>query len=243
MLDSNVYDSLLDWNKPRIVRIENKIRDQLHNIKTNIMQIGKLLSDAKKILSHGKYKPWIEEIFGDELPYSTAYCYKKIYEELMDHPATVKVLPLTFLIHMTHSSFPDIIKKLINDNPEAFKQSDINKISDAFEAYKRNEIDLDEFKQQTKDQIQKGISIIEKDQIERINRNSKRSDLHCLKNSFRRINNNMQHFRKYFYILDQKGEINDSLYCEVIGDIEETIKGFQKLKDEINKHKDDKSNN
>ena len=101
-MDSNVYDSLLDWNKLRIVKIEKKIHNQLHNIKTNIMVIGELLSDAKKILSHGKYKPWIEEIFGDELPYSTASCYKKIYEDLRNHPDTVKVLPVSFLIHMNH---------------------------------------------------------------------------------------------------------------------------------------------
>ncbi len=53
----------------------------------------------------------------------------------------------------------------------------------------------------------------------------------------------MQYFRKNFYNLDEKGEINDSLYSEVISDIEDTIKGFHILKDEINKHKDEKSNN
>ena len=78
-------DGTIVMNPDRLLIIEDKIRNNIHSIKKNIVEIGKLLFIAKEKLHHGLFKKWIEVRFGEELPYSTANLYKNIYEQLVLH--------------------------------------------------------------------------------------------------------------------------------------------------------------
>ncbi len=108
-----VFDGLGDHNKKRIVDIEDRCRKLIEGIKKNVYQLGKALSEAKKILPHGKFQTWIKEAFGNTLSYPTAHNYMLIYNRFEKRPDVVQCLPLTHLLHMA-KSLPDeeIIKEI-----------------------------------------------------------------------------------------------------------------------------------
>ena len=64
-------------NPQQLPLIADEIRLKVGSIKRNIYDIGKLLTKAKKITDHGKFKEWIKENF--EFSYQTA---KQLYERL-----------------------------------------------------------------------------------------------------------------------------------------------------------------
>lgn len=123
-----VYQRLKEEEKKKILRIQVDIEGHLLTIKTHFFKIGRLLSQAKKILPHGTFQRWIEETFGEQLPYPTAACFKAIYEKFKDNERGLMLLPITLLQQMAQPTFPDEIIKLINDNPEAAKNADLEEI-------------------------------------------------------------------------------------------------------------------
>ncbi len=86
------------WRPKSVLRIETAIWKKLGGIKKNVYEIGRLLSEAKKIMTHGQYEPWIKDAFGDELPLSTASLYKQIYDRFKDRPDIVLKVPVTYLL-------------------------------------------------------------------------------------------------------------------------------------------------
>lgn len=156
-----VLQALKEGDRKQVLKIQIDIEGHLLNIKTHFFEIGKLLSRAKEILPHGTYQRWIEETFGDQLPYPTAACFKAIYERFKDQPQSVMLLPVTLLQQMAQPSFPDEIIKLINDNAEAFKNADFEEIKEAHGKFKSGEIDLSQFETLAAKQIKIGMEILE----------------------------------------------------------------------------------
>jgi len=72
---------------------------------------------------------------GGELPYSTAVLYKSIYECFEGNPKLVHRLPLSLLMIVKENGFPDEIKRLIAESPEAFEQADVNSFKEALQAF------------------------------------------------------------------------------------------------------------
>ena len=74
-----VRDSSITYqfHKVEMDRIVDKIRDGIHAIKVDKMEVGKLLYDAKELLDHGEFKPWIIETFGNELPLLNSHSLQK----------------------------------------------------------------------------------------------------------------------------------------------------------------------
>lgn len=79
-----VYDRLKPEQKRAILCIQVEIDQRLIDFKVGIFSIGRLLANAKAILPHGQFKPWVQETWGRELPYSTAACFKAVYEKFKD---------------------------------------------------------------------------------------------------------------------------------------------------------------
>lgn len=66
--------------------------------------------------------PWIETYFGNELPYSTAYFYIKIYEVFKDNPKAIDYIPTTNLLMITNKSFPEEIIIALKEHPETVEK-------------------------------------------------------------------------------------------------------------------------
>lgn len=156
----SVYESLKRKDQKTILRIQSEIDERLIQIKVNIYEVGKLLSRAKNVLKHGGFQRWIEETFGDELPYSTAACWKAIYVVFENNPKTVRLIPTNFLIKMKEKSFPEEILNLANENPEAFKEADLNALKRAYKEFKNDGFGLDDFVELAQKQIKIGMAIL-----------------------------------------------------------------------------------
>jgi hypothetical protein len=158
--DTPVFDLLDDDYQSRILKIEHQIQAELVTIKTSVYNIGKLLSAAKELVPNGEFQRWITETFGDELPYSTAACYKSIYERFQGCPEFVNRLPMTFLIQSKQETFPEDIIDILKQNTEAAKQVDLNKIIDAYRDFKGKKVSFDEFMKMAKKEIELGLAIV-----------------------------------------------------------------------------------
>lgn len=144
--------------KQTLVQIGTDIEIRVVNIKRDYFQIGKSLSDAKKILPHGKFQDWVEFRFRKELPYATANLYMKIYEKFRHQPKTIQYLPITFLMNISQKSFPEEIFNIIMENANSDKL-DIKEIGDAYSLYKKGDIGMSEFENIARRQIDLAIQM------------------------------------------------------------------------------------
>jgi hypothetical protein len=160
-----VYSRLKVEQKLAILHIQAQVEDKLISIKRNIYEIGKLLSEAKAILPHGQFKPWIQETFGRHLPYSSAACYKAIYERFkgaVDHPEFFQrlyELPLSFLQTLKQDSFPDTLLAIILENREALAQTEFELMTQAHRDYKDGILPLAEFEELIKELIKRAYTM------------------------------------------------------------------------------------
>ena len=198
----SIFDSLMQWNKWKLLEIEEAINKRLHCVKCDIFEIGRLLSEAKKVIGHGNFKKWIEETWGEELPYSTAACYKKIYEEYGFRPDLIKSLPVSFLIHMAHSKFPDKAKNKIVENPKAFKEADLNGTADFFKDFKQGQATEDQFVNHIEEQIQIGAQKLSENHSNRQARRKKRSRIQIFKDKAKGAIQRHKEIKKHFLAVE-----------------------------------------
>jgi hypothetical protein len=150
------------------------IETRIGHVKKDFFEIGRLLSKAKEMLPHGLFQEWIDTHFTNELPYSTAAAYMKIFETFKENPKMVQHLPVTLLMKMTHKDFPEEIVKIINERlPD--DQVDAKSVNEAYELYRRNEIDLDHFEKIAQKQIDLAIHIAKGSTERRIGEHMKNS--------------------------------------------------------------------
>ena len=80
-----IYQGLTKSEKVKLLQIQTEVRTRFTNMKRDAFAIGEQLTEAKRILPHGKFQAWIEEEFQNELPYCTANFYMKVYETFKDN--------------------------------------------------------------------------------------------------------------------------------------------------------------
>jgi hypothetical protein len=147
--DKLVIDSLMPINRDRVLKIEKGIHKDILRVKRSIFDIGRLLSAAKKWLPHRKFQAWIEESFGDALPYPTAAAFMSIYNHFQEHPKVIRYIPVSLLLLMKQKEFPEKILKKIEADPEGFTKlidaAGVEKIKKACKAVQQGKISEDDF--------------------------------------------------------------------------------------------------
>ena len=143
------FNSFSPHYKKRIQKIEISIRRYLVSMKCRIYDIGKLLFEAKKILPHGQFQPWIEQTFGGELPYSTAAAFKDVYDHFKDCPKMVRYIPVSLLLLIKQKGFSEEILKRIEDDPEGFAKvvvaAGLERVKRACKELQQGEITVEDF--------------------------------------------------------------------------------------------------
>jgi len=168
-----VFETLNKGDQGRILNIELTIDKHLIEVKFRFFEIGNLLSRAKGILPRGTFQRWIEDTWRGQLPYSTAACYRAIYERFKNEKEKITVLPITLLQQMAQDTFPDEIIKMITDNPEAFK-GNVNQVRAAYADFKKGEIDLSKFESLATKVIAIGVDMYNGIMLETHSRTGKR---------------------------------------------------------------------
>ena len=244
-----VFTVLDQSQKKQILSIESDINLNLINMKTSIYKIGKLLHQAKIIIPHGQFQRWIEQTWGDQLPYPTAACYKSVYEtfgKMQGGEKLVRLLPLTILIQLKQNSFPDEIRKIIEQNPEAFSKMNPDDFKEIYDNFKNNKIDLNEFMRLAKKQIEIGWQIFKGDSKVRNSLCAKRTikvGFHDLLKSIKRMRSYVSHIRKWHVPAQEQVDahnyrlslLNQTVDDGLIREIDKSIAELKCLKSDIEK--------
>jgi len=114
----SVLDSVNEGVQEKLIGIATQVWEKLRGIRKNIYEIGRLLSEAENtFIKHGQFIPWIEQTFGNQLPYSTAWLYMKIYNEYKEKPEMYQY-PITVLQYMIQKDYPEEVKTMLEDHCE-----------------------------------------------------------------------------------------------------------------------------
>ena len=107
----------------------------------------------------------------------------------------MRLLPISFLMKMKQDNFPDMIKGLIHENADAFKESDLKEVEKAYNDFKENKIDSGEFERLAKKQVEIGIAILKGESHAR---NTKRGT-QTLRYGFYQLREAIKKMRHYSY--------------------------------------------
>ncbi|MEX2410302.1 MAG: DUF3102 domain-containing protein [Candidatus Paceibacterota bacterium] len=159
------YEDLGQSEKFQITRIEHNIQSCIINIKKDSFEIGKLLHQAKSILPHGSFEQWIKKTFGDDLPYSTAYLYMRIYETFKHRAGIIQNIPIKHLVFLTQKKLPEevlqMIKEKLDEDPEGLVQTGLTDVKEMFDLMKKGTIGGSQFLKEVKQIIKEGQKLEE----------------------------------------------------------------------------------
>lgn len=114
--DKSLKFSLSKDKQEYLDSIKEELEIRCNGLKMQIFEIGKLLFEAKEILPHGQFKPWINNNF--EFCYETALNYMRVYTACMGHPEMVEYFKPASLYVIANPKFP---KRLRQDLFEGVK--------------------------------------------------------------------------------------------------------------------------
>ena len=164
----NEYE-LTATEKAKLLTIHTDVTARLTNMKRDSFHIGELLHKAKKILPHGKFIPWIKCFFANNLPYSTAFLYMRVYQVFQDRPESVDYFPSKCLLIMTQKDFPVKVLNYIKENADKFDKSALKHVGEVYKLWKKGKIGGSKFLRLAKEQIKIGVDIARKSTRHRIN--------------------------------------------------------------------------
>jgi Protein of unknown function (DUF3102) len=145
-----------------LIKEELKVRSQ--GFKYQIYEMGKLLCEAKKILPHGQFQPWLDNNF--EFGYRTAYNFMKVYRACIGHPEVVKYFNPSCLYVLSKPNFPKDLRDALFDGakgPVDIKEKDLVQIA---MKYRNGQIKTTDKEVQDLLKKQRDISLWEKYKIE-----------------------------------------------------------------------------
>lgn len=228
---NEITEFIPDNEKAKLLSIQNDIQAKLINIKKDIYLIGESLFEAKQILEHGMFIPWIEQTFDKELPYSTAHFYMKVYSVFKESPATIQYIPTKYLLMITNKEFPAEIVKLLNENLDKIDKKGLQQINEVYKEFKDGQIGSNQFLKLANKQISLGMDILKGRAKHRLNTNSRRSFELGTGDILKRINSIRKTARDMaiVYPIDP----DSSEHKELITFIDKTIEGLQELKKDM----------
>ena len=225
------YQDSTKYEKSELLKIQTEIETRIINIKRDIFQIGKLLFRAKKILPHGTFQKWIEDTFQNELPYSTAHFYMRVFETFKDKQKSVQYIPTKYLLMMVSGDFPHDVKEMIAEDPKSWNKFKLAQVKECHDLFKQGTIGNSEFLKIAKDQIKLGIEM-QKGRTEcRVNTNMRRSLYFGAGDLLKKIQALRGIARDFSGIYPY--DPNDPQHEETMQKIKTTIKELRKLKKEL----------
>lgn len=110
--------------------IKDELQARSQGFKFQIYEMGKLLCEAKKILPHGQFQPWINDNF--EFCYRTAANFMKVYRACIGHPEVVKYFNSSCVYIICRTDFPPDLRQALFNGVKGhvdIKEKDIVKLA------------------------------------------------------------------------------------------------------------------
>jgi hypothetical protein len=224
--------------KKKILSIEREVTNKIIRIKVNMYGIGKLLTEAKGILPHGNFKDWIQETFANDLPYSTANFYMRVYKNFRGKKDLIKYFPSEMLLMLTQNQFPDtafkIITNEVDENPHKLPPNQRKIIKQLYDENKNGGLTENEFAEEVDKVLEFSEEEIEDQKQKthiRIARNGRRSMYFGIK----KLTENIGKWRKKVHDMEFRHPYNpnDPTHEDVIDEIDTTIHELQRLRNSL----------
>lgn len=232
------YNSLVRSEKFKLTKIEREIQTRTIEIKKNAYEIGQFLCKAKAILPHGSFDTWREQTFGDDLPYSTAYHYRRIYLTFKDRPGAVSLIPTQYLLTLTQKQFPDealqMIKEKLDREPESIEKWQLDEVTEFFDFMKKGTIGGNAFLKQVEKIIRDGHRLADDKMNQskhRMNKNARRTLYFGLGDMLKKLEAAVNNAREMAGLFPF--DPDDPEHKKVIKKIEKAIEKLQKLEIEL----------
>jgi hypothetical protein len=133
----------------RIKYIVEEIKYRVKICKKEMFEIGGLLTEAKQIVGHGKFKQFIEDNF--DFSYETANNFMNVYKTCLASPQIVTSLKASVLYQIAAPGFPADLRQYIfehvddvytwKDTPVKLEEITNQDIKELLKKYKAGEID------------------------------------------------------------------------------------------------------
>lgn len=226
-----ITKELTNTEKADLLICETNIANYQIGIKKNVFNVGRELHRAKEILKHGDFRDWIKCRWNEDLPYSTAYFYMRVFEVFKDCPNLIQLIPTKQLLMVTNKKFPEEILKAIKDNPDKVDKAVLMQLDEDFQLFKNGTIGSSQFIKIAEEQIKLGANIIWGREKHRLNTNMRRSYHLGASDILTRINELRTLAQKFagIYPFDP----NNIEHKQLISLIDKTIEGLQLLKKDI----------
>lgn len=105
-------NQLNDDNRPAyLASLGKEINIRVGCMVDQIYEIGRLLTDAKSLLSHGDYLPWVDSL--GLFSRRAANNYVAVYRVCVGAPELLKLFKPTLLYHICKESFPEDLRKFL----------------------------------------------------------------------------------------------------------------------------------
>jgi hypothetical protein len=150
----NDYDEITRLRLVRLHRpagVEERLNEIVNEIKLRvrigakeIYFVGELLTEAKKIVGHGNFQPWIADTF--EFSYDTAKNFMNVYNACLGNPEIVETMKPSVLYQIAAPGFPADLREHIFESAETIGLSQIRNtdVQELLTKYKAKELDLND---------------------------------------------------------------------------------------------------
>ena len=232
------YEDLGRSEKIKLTKIEREIQNKTIEIKTQAFEIGKLLCQAKRIISHGCFQDWIKQTFADDLPYSTAYFYMRIYQTFKKQPGVVPLIPTQYLTTLTQKKFPkealQIIKEKLDKQPDSIEKWQLDEVKEFYDLMKKGTVGGNAFLRQVKQIIKDGQNLVNDKMNKtkhRMNRNARRTLYFGLGDILKSLDSAIEQAQQMAGLFPF--DPNDPVHQQIIKHIEQTRERLTKLQIEL----------
>jgi len=127
-------------NVQQLPLIAKEIKLRAISIKRNMFEIGKLLTQAKKLTDHGKFKKWVRK--NCDFSYPTANNLMKVYACCLKKPQLVTTIQTSILYQVASKKFPQDLRKYLFKHGDYLEKISNKQIKNILKQYKAGEINL-----------------------------------------------------------------------------------------------------
>jgi Protein of unknown function (DUF3102) len=120
----------------------DEIRTRVGSTKQQIFEIGRLLTQAKGIVGHGKFKKWIKKQKFD-FSYQTANNFMNVYHYCLENPAIVLSIRASVLYKIASPKFPKDLRDHLFKYGNVLENISVEEAKDICQRFKDGEIGLD----------------------------------------------------------------------------------------------------
>jgi len=107
-------------NQNQLSLMVNEVNLRVQNIKRELYEIGRVLTEAKKIIGHGGFQDWIEANF--DFKYPTANNFMHVYKHCLGRQQLVEDFKPSLLYILTAPKFQENIRELFFKHAGFFKK-------------------------------------------------------------------------------------------------------------------------